>query len=56
MDARAFVGTNPENAADFCIARRSRGISAIVAGRLPRRSLLARVDESPQFSLTLSFA
>jgi len=39
----SFVGTNPENAANFCIARRSGGISAIVSGRLPRSRLLARV-------------
>jgi hypothetical protein len=41
VNTRAFVGTNPENAANFCIARRSRGISAIVSGRLRRRALLA---------------
>ena len=40
VGARAFVGTNPENAANFCIARRSGGISAIVSGRLPRSRLL----------------
>lgn len=38
----AFLGTNPENAVNFCIARRSGGISAIVSGRLPRSGLLDR--------------
>ena len=33
MDARAFVGTNPENAANFSVARRSGGIPAIVGGQ-----------------------
>jgi hypothetical protein len=42
----AFVGTNPENAANFCTARRSGGISAIDRGKLPRRRLLSRVDGS----------
>ena len=41
-DEREFI-LGPENAGNFCIARRSRGISAIVRGRLPRRRLLARV-------------
>ena len=50
LDRRAFVGTNPENAANFCIARRSRGISAIVNGRLPRRGLLASVKVRDQVS------
>ena len=36
LPRRAFIGTNPENAANFCIARRSGGISAIVRGRIPR--------------------
>jgi hypothetical protein len=31
-----FVGTNPETAANFCIALRSGGISVIVKGRFPR--------------------
>jgi hypothetical protein len=51
VGARVFVGTNPENAANFCIARRSGGISAIVSGRLPRSRLLARnnfrIDRDP---------
>ena len=42
LHTRAFVGTNPENAASFCIAGRSGEISAIVSGRLPRTGLLAR--------------
>jgi hypothetical protein len=48
----AFVGTNPENAANFCISRRSGGISAIVSGRLPRKRLLDRVVESPSRAIT----
>ena len=42
-----FVDTNPEHAANFCIARRSGGISWIVSGRLPRSRLRARVLDSP---------
>ena len=38
-DEREFI-LGPENAGNFCIARRSRGISAIVSRRLPRRGLL----------------
>ena len=45
-DEREFI-LGPENAGNFCIARRSRGISAIVSRRLPRSRLLARVVESP---------
>jgi hypothetical protein len=37
---REFI-LGPENVGNFCIARRSRGIPAIVSRRLPRR-LLAR--------------
>jgi hypothetical protein len=37
MTTRAFVGTNPENTANFCFAGQSGGISAIVNGRLPKR-------------------
>src|ERR1039457_2336006 len=44
-DEREFI-LGPENAGNFCIARRSRGISAIVSRRLPRSRLLARVVES----------
>src|SRR5450631_332673 len=39
-DEREFI-LGPENAGNFCIARRSRGISAIVSRRLPRSRLLA---------------
>jgi len=42
-DEREFI-LGPENAGNFCIARRSRGISAIVSRRLPRTGLLARND------------
>src|SRR5450432_3769052 len=38
-DEREFI-LGPENAGNFCIARRSRGISAIVSRRLPRSGLL----------------
>ena len=38
-DEREFI-LGPENAGNFCIARRSRGISAIVSRRLPRSRLL----------------
>ena len=38
-DTSAFVGTNPENAANFCIGCRSRGISATVRGKLLRTRL-----------------
>ena len=44
-DEREFI-LGPENAGNFCIARRSRGISAIVSRRLPRSRLLANVVES----------
>ena len=37
-DEREFI-LGPENAGNFCIARRSRGISAIVSRRLPRSRL-----------------
>ena len=37
-DEREFI-LGPENAGNFCIARRSRGISAIVSRRLPRTGL-----------------
>src|SRR5450759_1114279 len=37
-DEREFI-LGPENAGNFCIARRSRGISAIVSSRLPRSRL-----------------
>jgi len=40
-DEREFI-LGPENAGNFCIARRSRGISAIVSRRLPRSRLLAQ--------------
>ena len=40
-DEREFI-LGPENAGNFCIARRSRGISAIVNGKLPPTRLLAR--------------
>jgi len=39
----AFVGTNPENTASFCIARRSEEISAIASGRLSRSGLSGSV-------------
>ena len=39
LDTSAFVGTNLENTANFCIASRSRGISAIVSGRLPQKPI-----------------
>ena len=42
-DEREFI-LGPENAGNFCIARRSRGISAIVSRRLPRSRLLARLS------------
>ena len=42
-DEREFI-LGPENAGNFCIARRSRGISAIVSRRLPRSRLLDRND------------
>ena len=48
-DTAAFVGTNPENAANFCVARRSAAISEIVRDRLPRRRLLARIHGSPSW-------
>ena len=41
-DPCAFVGTNPENAANFCIGCRSRGISTTVTGKLLR----TRLEES----------
>jgi hypothetical protein len=44
-DEREFI-LGPENAGNFCIARRSRGISAIVSRRLPRSRLLARNNRS----------
>ena len=47
VNTNAFIGTNPENAADFCVARRSGGVLAIVSGRLATRELLARIDGSP---------
>ena len=46
----------PENAGNFCIARRSRGISAIVSRRLPRSRLLARVVESLFRDITSGWA
>ncbi len=45
-DEREFI-LGPENAGNFCIARRSRGISAIVSRRLPR-SRLSRTDPAGQ--------
>ena len=44
VDTRAFVGTNPENAANFCIARRSGGIPRTRYDPLRTRSLL-RIGE-----------
>ena len=44
---REFI-LGPENAGNFCIARRSRGISAIVSRRLPRRGLLGSQRVAPQ--------
>ncbi len=38
----AFVDTESRNGTNFCIARRSGGISSIVSGRLRRSRLLAR--------------
>ena len=52
-DEREFI-LGPENAGNFCIARRSRGISAIVSRRLPRSRLLGRhhiLPVNPQVSL-----
>jgi hypothetical protein len=43
-DEREFI-LGPENAGNFCIARRSRGISAIVSRRLPRSRLLVTDPE-----------
>src|ERR1019366_4750973 len=44
VDTSALVGTNLGNVANFCIDRRSGGISAIVGGRFPRTRLRDRVD------------
>ena len=51
----AFVGTNLENTANFCIASRSRGISAIVSGRLPQKPICGPRGEAriwPQRMIT----
>jgi hypothetical protein len=48
-DEREFI-LGPENAGNFCIARRSRGISAIVSRRLPRSRLRASVEVRNQVS------
>jgi hypothetical protein len=39
-----FSGTNPEIAANFCIARRSVGISAIISGQVARHRPKPRVQ------------
>ena len=44
-DEREFI-LGPENAGNFCIARRSRGISAIVSSRLLAQNKVARIIES----------
>jgi len=49
-DEREFI-LGPENAGNFCIARRSRGISAIVSRRLPRSRLLAHPPKKISISL-----
>jgi len=49
---RSFI-LGPENAGNFCIARRSRGISAIVSRRLPRRGLLARNRSCGRFEIAV---